>query len=159
MYHYKHIINIITCIISIQNIRMYNNNKTRFTIKLMKFVSVFSNKFFTSVGTKGCNNLLQNKCVLWVDVVGAEATEKLLRRGSLFVHVWRYTQPVKTTRVGKETKRILYVTNIHPQKPNDRAVHDTEGRAHLLGPLKIKTFAGLRRNSFDDCESKIFNIY
>ena len=79
---------------------MYHNT-------LMKFVSVFPNKFLTSVGTKSCNNLLQNKCVLWVDVVGAEATEKLLRGDSFFVHMERYTQPVKTMRVSEEMKRIL----------------------------------------------------
>ena len=40
----------------------------------------------------------------------------------------------------------------------EQYIHDTEGRAHLLGPLKINTLAGLRRSSFNDCERMGFNI-
>ena len=77
----------------------------------MKLVKVLLQKFLTPVRT---NNLLENKSIFWVDVLGTELIEKVLCGSRVHVHLGKYTQLVEMPRVSEVAERILH---LHQRRP------------------------------------------
>ena len=96
----------ITCSITYEN--YMDNNKL-----LQKFVYVFLDESLASTRSKVCNNVFQDECIFWVDVLRTEMIKKIFSGGSKFIDLRRYAELSRTARNCEVAKGVLYLTDVH----------------------------------------------